>query len=68
MIEEQLLTIKGIISMTFQLNKLRVIVMALTTVTKEMTLDRVNSVCEKLASQKRQSDISAHLLCRQKST
>ncbi|KAM3183744.1 hypothetical protein ACTXT7_009744 [Hymenolepis weldensis] len=68
MIEEQLLTIKGIISITFQLNKLRVIVMALTTVTKEIILDRVNSVCEKLASQKRQSDISAHLLRRQKST
>ncbi|VDO03729.1 unnamed protein product [Rodentolepis nana] len=68
MIEEQLLSVKGIISITFQLNKLRVIVMALTTVSKELILSKVNSVCENLASQKKQSDISAHLLSRQKST
>nr|CDS30523.1 protin armadillo repeat [Hymenolepis microstoma] len=68
MIEEQLLSVKGIISITFQLNKLRVIVMALTTVSKEIILNKVNSVCENLASKKSQFDISAHLLSRQKST
>lgn len=68
MIEDQLLTIKGLISITFQLNKLRVIVMALTTISKEMILDKVNTVCEKLASEKKQPDIGAHLLCRKNST
>ncbi|VDK33251.1 unnamed protein product [Taenia asiatica] len=67
-IESQLLTIKGIISITFQLNKCRVIVMAVDAVEPEQILDKVTIACQQLASENDLVDTPGCFIRRQKST
>ncbi|CDS43422.1 armadillo repeat protein [Echinococcus multilocularis] len=67
-IESQLLTIKGVISITFQLNKCRVIVMTVDTIEPEQILDKVRVACQQLASESGLTDIPACFIRRRKST
>ncbi|VDD83837.1 unnamed protein product [Mesocestoides corti] len=66
-IESQLITVKGVVSITFQLNKLRVVVMALDDLDPERILEAVSVACKLASATNDRSDISAHVVKRQKS-
>ncbi|KAL5103984.1 hypothetical protein TcWFU_008381 [Taenia crassiceps] len=67
-IESQLLTIRGIISITFQLNKCRVVVMAVDSVEPEQILHKVTDACQQLALENSLTDTPACFIRRRKST
>ncbi|VDM31829.1 unnamed protein product [Hydatigera taeniaeformis] len=67
-IESHLLTIKGIISITFQLNKFRVVVMAVDAVEPEQILDKVTVACQKLVLENGLVDTPACFIRGRKST
>lgn len=67
MIEDELIKIRGVISITFQLAKCRVVVLALGDVDPEMILNQVTEGCRLVSLSANQKSITARVIQRQKS-